>query len=261
MNAQPQHGSDVDALRRQFAEKHHMVLRSFFSTEECEDIMEWVDFRDGRLRNCFGDPDSHSILSRVNTKLAEIFNRNYKHIQTAVHYSSDRSPNTHNIHIDFPQRLFAYSPEDNLQIWTLLRARDVDPEDKLLYLWTGFRPDASKKFDRKDVSMLEKHEVKGLTVGDVLVLSSWLPHSSGSIGHPYERYAFKVHYYSDRSVIDYDYLRHHLRDALRVSTVETHAGTATALFAAEKLLGAKSRGLVKVPLALYRRRQTPNKGY
>ena len=44
MNAQPQHGSDVDALRRQFAEKHQMVLRSFFSTEECEDIMEWVDF-------------------------------------------------------------------------------------------------------------------------------------------------------------------------------------------------------------------------
>ena len=100
--------------------------------------------------------------------------------------------------------------------------------------------------------MLEKHEVKGLTVGDVLVFSSWLPHSSGLIGHPYERYAFKVHYYSDRSVIDYDYLRQHLRDALRVSSEETHAGTATALFAAEKMLGA-SGTLVKFPLALYNR--------
>ncbi|HEX2382476.1 MAG TPA: hypothetical protein VHI95_07565 [Acidimicrobiales bacterium] len=261
MNAQPQHGSDVDALRQQFAEKHQMVLRSFFDPEECEDILEWADFRDGRLRNCFGDPDSHPILSRVNAKLAEIFGRSYKHIQTAVHYSSDKSRNTHNIHIDFPQRLFAYSPEDNLQIWALVRARDLNPEDELLNLYTGFRPDASKKFDRRDVSMLEKHEVKGLRVGDVLVFSSWLPHSSGSVGHTYERYAFKVHYYSDRSVTDYDYLRHHLRDALKVSSKETHAGTATALFAAEKLLGPRSRTVVKFPLALYRRRQTPNKEY
>ena len=190
--------SDVDALRQQFAEKHQMVLRSFFNAEECEEIIEWADFREGRLRNCFGDPDSHPVLSRVNAKLAEIFGRNYTHIQTAVHYSSDESPNTHNIHIDFPQRLFAYSPEDNLQIWALLRARDLEPEDKLLNLWTGFTPDASKKFDRNDVSKLEKHEIRGLTVGDVLVFSSWLPHSSGSIDHPYERYAFKVHYYSDQ---------------------------------------------------------------
>jgi hypothetical protein len=100
-----------------------------------------------------------------------------------------------------------------------------------------------------------------MAVGDVLVFSSWLPHSSGSIDHPYERYAVKVHYYSDRSVTDYEYLRSHLREALRVSSAETHAGTATALFAAEKMWGAKSRPLLKVPLALYRRRQTPNKGY
>jgi hypothetical protein len=260
MNAQPDYWSDVDVLRGQFAETHQMVLRSFFTTEECDDILEWADFKEGRLGNCFGDPDSHPILSRVNAKLADIFGRSYTHIQTAIHYSSDRSPNTHNAHIDFPQRLFAYSPEDNLQIWALVRADGVKPEDTLLNLWTGFRPDASKTFDR-NVSKLEKHEVSGLTVGDVLVFSSWLPHSSGSIDRPYERHAFKVHYYSDRAVTDYAYLRQHVRDAIRVSSKETHAGTATALFAAEKLLGAWSRALVKFPLALYRRRQTPNKGY
>lgn len=261
MSAEPQQGSDVRTLRQQFAEKHLIVLRSFFTIDECEAVLEWADFRDGRLRNCFGDPDTHPILSRVNATLAEVFDRSYKHIQTAVHYSSDKAPNTHNVHIDFPQRLFAYSPEDNLQIWALLRATDVQPEDTLLNLWTGFRPDESKTFDRTRVSTLEKHEVAGLTVGDVLVFSSWLPHSSGSIGHPYERYAFKVHYYSDRAVTDRDDLRHHLRDVLRVSSVETHAGTATALFAAETLLGSRSRRLVKLPLALHRRRQTPNKEY
>jgi hypothetical protein len=261
MTALPQDGSDVAALRQQFAETHQLVLRSFFSPEECEEILEWADFRDGRLRNCFGDPDSHAVLSRVNVKLAEIFDRNYTHIQTAVHYSSAKIPNTHNVHIDFPQRLFAYSPEDNLQIWALLRARDLNPDDTLLCLWTGFTPGESKQLDRKDVPKLEKHEIKGLTVGDVLVFSSWLPHSSGAIGHSYERFAFKVHYYSDRAVTDHDYLRKHLREALRVSSVETHAGTATALFAAEKMWGPRSRRLVKYPLALYRRRQPPNKGY
>lgn len=261
MSAQPRQGSDVGALRQQFAEHHQLVLRSFFTPEECEDILEWADFREGRLRNCFGDPDSHPVLSRLNPRLAEIFDRSYTHIQTAVHYSSDRSPNSHNVHIDFPQKLFEYSPEDNLQIWALLQAQDLSPDDTLLNLWTGFRPDASKRFDRNQVSMLEKHEIKGLTVGDVLVFSSWLPHSSGSIGHPYERTAFKVHYYSDRSVADDDYLRQHLRDALRVSSVETHNGTGPALFAAEQLWGARSRRLVKLPLALYRRRQVPKKGY
>jgi hypothetical protein len=197
----------------------------------------------------------------VNAKLGDVFDRKYKHIQTAVHYSSDRSPNTHNAHVDFPQKLFAYSPEDNLQIWALLRARDLRPDDELLYLWTGFRPDPSKVFDRGCVSKLEKHVVNGLTVGDVLVFSSWLPHSSGSIDHPFERYAFKVHYYSERSVIDYPYLRQHLRQALRVSTAQTHNGTGPAMFAAEKLLGARSRALVKYPLALLRTRQTPSKAY
>ena len=118
-----------------------MVLRSFFDPDECEAIVEWADFRDGRLRNCFGNPDVHPVLSRVNAALAEIFDRTYTHIQTAVHYSSGNSPNTHNIHIDFPQRLFAYSPEDNLQIWALLRARGLEPDDTLLNLWTGFTPD------------------------------------------------------------------------------------------------------------------------
>jgi len=261
MEPQPQQRSEASALRQQFAETHHMVFRSLFDAEECEDILAWVDFKDGRLRNCFGDPDSHSLVSRVNVKLSEVFGRNYKHIQTAIHYSSDKSSNLHNIHLDFPQRLFAYSPEDNLQIWALLRERNLGPEDNLLYLWTGFKPDASKKFDGNDISKLERHEVKGLTVGDVLVFSSWLPHSSGLIRHPYERYAFKVHYYSDRAVTDYDYLRQHLREALRVSSTETHAGTATALFAAEKMWGARSRTLLKVPLALYRRRKMPVKGY
>jgi hypothetical protein len=261
MSANDHLGSDLPALRERFAADHQMVLRSFFTADECEEILAWTDFRDGRLHNCFGDPDSHPILSRVNARLAEVFDRRYKHIQTAIHYSSDRSPNTHNIHIDFPQRLFDYSPEDTLQIWVLLRATQLGPEDTVLNLWTGFRPDATKTFDRSDLSGLHKHEVRGLAVGDVLVFSSWLPHSSGSIDHPYERYAFKVHYYSDRAVTDYDYLRHHLRDVLRVSSVETHAGTATALFAAEKLWGARSRTLVKLPLVLHRRRQTPNKGY
>jgi hypothetical protein len=253
--------SDVGALRQQYAENHQMVLRSFFTPEECEDILEWADFREGWLHNCFGDPDAHPVLSRMNATLAEIFGRSYKHIQTAVHYSSDASPNAHNVHMDFPQRLFAYSPEDNLQIWALLRARDLHPQDTLLNLWTGFKPDASKTFDRNDLSTLEQHEIRGLTVGDVLVFSSWLPHSSGSIGHPYERHAFKVHYYSDRAVTDRAYLRHHLREAIQVSSAQTHNGTGPALFAAEKLLGARSRTLVKLPLAWYRRRQTPNKGY
>lgn len=261
MDAQPQPESDVGAQREEFADHHYVVLRSFFTPAECEQILEWADFREGRLGNCFGDPDAHPLLSRVNATLAEIFGRSYTHIQTAVHYSSDASPNTHNAHIDFPQRLFAYNTEDNLQIWALLRARDLEPDDNLLSLWTGFTPDASKTFDRNHLSRLKKHELRGLTVGDVLVFSSWLPHASGSIGHRYERYAFKVHYYSNRSVTDYNYLRHHLRDALRVSSAETHAGTATALFAAEKLLGARSRNLVRLPLAWYRRRQTPNKAY
>jgi predicted dehydrogenase len=259
-NGQHQPVADGSVLRQQFAREHQMVLRSVFTTEECEDILAWADFREGRLRNCFGDPDSHLILSRMNAKLAEIFGRNYKHIQTAMHYSSDTSANTHNVHIDFPQRFFTYNPEDNLQIWILLRARDLKPDDELLCLWTGFRPDASKKFDRKDVSKLQKHQIKGLTVGDVLVFSSWLPHSSGSIDHPYERYAFKVHYYSDQAVTDDDYLRQNLRLALRVSAM-AHNGTGPAMFAAEKLLGGWSRALVKYPLALFRSRQSPNKEY
>ena len=237
-----------------------MVLRSFFSPEECEDILRWTDFKDGRLRNSLGDPDAHPILSRLNEKLAEIFGRTYKHIQTAIHYSSDESLNTHKVHVDFPGKLFDYSPEDNLQIWAVLRAEGLEPEDDLLHLWTGFEPDASKTFHR-DVSVLEQHDIRGLTVGDVLVFSSWLPHSTGAIEHPYERYAYKVHYYSDRSVLDYDYLREHRRDAFRISARETHAGAALALFASEKLWGPRSRTLVKLPLAAYKRRQTPTKEY
>ena len=38
MNAQPQHGSDVDALRRQFAEKHQMVLRSFLAPKSAKTL-------------------------------------------------------------------------------------------------------------------------------------------------------------------------------------------------------------------------------
>jgi predicted dehydrogenase len=253
--------SDPDVLREQFASKHHVVLRSLFSADECEDILRWVDFRDGRLRNCFGDPDAHEALSRINAKLAEVLGRRYTHIQTAMHYSSDQSTNTHNVHIDFPQRFFAYSPEDNLQVWILLRARDLKPDDELLCLWTGFRPDSSKRFDRNLVPKLEKHPIKGLAVGDVLVFSSWLPHSSGSIDHPYERYAFKVHYYSDRAVVDRDWMRQHLRETLHVSAKETHNGTGPAMFAAETLWGPWSRAVVKHPLALFRRMQAPNKEY
>jgi hypothetical protein len=259
-NTQQSIGSEAAALRQQFATKHQMVLRSFFSPDECEEILTWADFREGRLRNCFGDPDSHPILSRMNAKLAEVFGQKYKHIQTAMHYSSSESANQHNVHLDFPEKLFAYSPEDNLQIWALLREENLRPDDELLCLYTGFRPDATKMLRPKDIATFEKHRITGLTVGDVLVFSSWLPHSSGTIDHPYERYAFKVHYYSDKSVTDYHFLRHHLRNAVHVSG-ETHNGTGPAMFAAEKLFGVKSRKLVKYPLAFFRSRQTPVKSY
>jgi len=260
VSAQPRPTSGGDLLRQEFQTNQRLVLRSFFDPEECEDILEWADFRDGRLRNCFGDPDAHPSLGRVNARLGEVFGRSYTHIQTALHYSSDASTNTHNVHIDFPQRFFTYQPEDNLQIWALLRARDLEPSDELLNLWTGFTPDASKTFDRKVIPTLERHPITGMTVGDVLVFSSWLPHSSGSIDHPYERYAFKVHYYSDRSVVDDAWLRAHLRNAVRVSGM-SHNGTGPAMFAAEQVLGRWSRPLVKPPLAWFRSRQTPRKGY
>lgn len=261
MSTSPHHDVDVEELREQFAQQQSLVLRSFFTAEECEDIVTWADFRDGRLRNCFGDPDAHPALSRVSATLAEVFGRRYTPIQTAMHYSSSSSPNTHNVHIDFPQKLFAFSSEDNLQIWALLRADELSVDDAPLNLYTGFEPDASKTFDRGTVPTLQKHEIKGLAVGDVLVFSSWLPHSSGTIDHAYERYAFKVHYYSDQAVPDLDFLRGHLRQVLHVSSAETHNGTGPALFAAEKLVGRWSRRLVKLPLALHRRRQTPTKSY
>jgi hypothetical protein len=259
-NATPRDAPGVDGLRQRFAANQQLVLRALFTVEECEDILRWVDFRDGRLRNCFGNPDAHPLLSRLNARLAEVFGREYTHIQTALHYSSDSSPNTHNVHIDFPQRFFAYNPEDNLQIWMLLRASGLRADDEVLDLWTGFTPDGSKTFDRKDVPTLEKHPIKGLEVGDVLVFSSWLPHSSGAIDHPYERYAFKVHYYSDCAVVDDAFVRQNRRVALRVSGM-SHNGTGPAMFAAERSWGRWSRALVRYPLAVYRSRQTPKKGY
>ena len=215
MNAQPQHGSEVGALRQQFAEKHQIVLRSFFTPEECEDIVEWADFRDGRLRNCFGDPDSHAILSRVNAGWPRSSVGATGTSRPPVHYSSDVSPNTHNVHIDFPQGLFATVPRTTYRFGLFCGARP-EAEGQLLNLWTGFRPDASKKFDGKDVSMLEKHEVKG-TDGRRCPRVQLVAAAFVRIHRPPLRaYAFKVHYYSDRPSVT-TYLRHHLREALRSS--------------------------------------------
>src|SRR6188768_1253467 len=92
MHPQPRDEPSAGALRQQFTERQQLVLRALFTAEECEEILRWVDFREGRLRNCFGNPDAHPLLARVNVRLAEVFDRSYTHIQTALHYSSDTSP-------------------------------------------------------------------------------------------------------------------------------------------------------------------------
>jgi hypothetical protein len=198
-----------------------------------------------------GNPDTHPVLSRINSRLFQIFGKRYTHIQTAIHHSSGARTNFHSPHIDFPQKFFAYSENDTLQVWALLDAKGIRPEDEVLNLFSGFRPDSTKEFQDGHLQGLQRHTVSGMKIGDVLVFNSWSPHSTGVIDHEYERSAFKVHYFSENAVLDHAFLRNNMMAAARISSIP-HNGCRPVLFAAEQRWGHTIEVMVRLSLFLNR---------
>ncbi len=242
------------AARNCYRDFEYCILPGIFNSEECAELLAWskYSFRNNDFWNFAASPDRHRLLRRINETVTGLFGKRYRFLQTAIHASTSSRPLLHSIHIDAVIKFFQYSSDSNVQVWILLKAEELGPNDTHLHLWSGFVPDESKKVYEDAQLQLNSHQVGDLSPGDVVILNGWCPHATGIIDHRHSRVALKIHYFAEDAKLDRQYLRRNRLAPWTMILKNTHGGIEPLLFYLESVGSKVLRRLLTPSLIVLR---------